>query len=109
MLWEYRGHLVPTWEPRTRLLERGLGNRKLNKWQLTRGRNECNFKIEGERKEGGKKQREENKERREEAEDTIDSSALDSAPAQTTSDICHDSLLKSQGKARFLILPTLLG
>lgn len=67
------------------------------------------FKIEGERKEGGKKQREENKERKEEAEDTIDSSALDSAPAQTTSDICHDSLLKSQGKARFLILPTLLG
>lgn len=68
MLWEYRGHLVPTREPRTRLLEGGLGNRKLNKWQLTRGRNECNFKIEGERKEGGKKQREENKERGEEAE-----------------------------------------
>lgn len=41
VLWEYRGHLVPTWEPRTRLLEGGLGNRKLNKWQLTRGRNEC--------------------------------------------------------------------
>lgn len=39
MLWEHKGRLVPTWEPRTSLLGGGLVKRKLSKWQLTRGRN----------------------------------------------------------------------